>query len=503
MRKSINIVAIILSVIAIILCSYVILKNSERKITVSFNTNSSTVLSNLEIAEGESIVLPVPERENYNFLGWYINDEKIDSNYKFESNTIVSAKWEEKEYILSFDTDGGNSIESVTLKCGLITLPASPIKEGYIFEKWQDAHGNDIDNNSTLPCENQTIKAIWQENAAPKTYTVTFDSVGGSAVASQNIEIGKTAKNPTNPTKSGYKFVEWQLNGIPYNFNKPVTGDITLVAKWQDENQVPKKIYTITLINERDSLASSNKVYFTCGVAITGLPVLPNTTAGVFAGWMDRSNNKIYENGNIMPCNDITLYAAWLRGGAGAKPIIYLYPERKLDVTVKLGYPNLLTTVYPKYNNGWNVIAYPSGKLIDKNTGRSLYSLYWEGSHYPGKVTDEGFVVKGEDTTKFLEEKLAILGLNEREAEEFIIYWLPQMEHNKYNYIKFATKEEIDSYMPLRITPKPDTIIRVMMEFIPLDKKIEVKEQKLTKVERVGYTAVEWGGSKLNTGIVK
>ena len=83
-----------------------------------------------------------------------------------------------------------------------------------------------------------------------------------------------------------------------------------------------------------------------------------------------------------------------------------------------------------------------------------MYSLYYESeSDINFKVEDEGFVIKGEDSAKFLEEKLAILGLNEREAEEFIVYWLPRLEANKYNYIRFATSDEINQNMPLEISP--------------------------------------------------
>ena len=110
---------------------------------------------------------------------------------------------------------------------------------------------------------------------------------------------------------------------------------------------------------------------------------------------------------------------------------------------------------------------------------------------------NEGFCIKGKDIIKFLEEKLEILGLNERETEEFIIYWLPKMENNNYNYIRFETREEIDSYMPLSVTPSPDTMIRVFMEYKPLNEKIDVKEQILEKVERNGFTVVEWGGSDI------
>ena len=77
------------------------------------------------------------------------------------------------------------------------------------------------------------------------------------------------------------------------------------------------------------------------------------------------------------------------------------------------------------------------------------------------------------------------------------------MEHNNYNYIRFVGNEEQDKYMPLEVNPKPDTVIRILMEFMPLDKKIEVKEQKLEKATRNGFTVVEWGGTLLNNNLVK
>ena len=194
---------------------------------------------------------------------------------------------------------------------------------------------------------------------------------------------------------------------------------------------------------------------------------------------------------------------------SSGKPIIYIYPTQEQNISVKLGNPELLTCSYPQYEDGgWDVLAKPNGDLLDLKTGKNLYSLYWEG--ISNKVYDysntpelEGFVVRGEDITKFLEEKLSILGLSEREKEEFIIYWLPQMEDNKYNYIRFETIEEIEKEMPLQIEPKPDTTIRVLMDWKKLDEAIEVKEQELIPVERNGYTVVEWGASVLNEYIVR
>lgn len=181
------------------------------------------------------------------------------------------------------------------------------------------------------------------------------------------------------------------------------------------------------------------------------------------------------------------------------KPIIYIYPKEESEVNIKLGKPEQLLFSYPKYNNDWNVIAKPNGDLTDTKTGRKLYSLYWEGkSDNKKEVEKEGFVIEGKDTATFLEEKLATLGLNEKESEEFIIYWLPRLESNKYNYIRFETENEINSNMPLEIKPEPETTIRVMMDFKSLNEKIDVQEQKLTKKERHGYTVVEWGGTEIN-----
>ena len=181
------------------------------------------------------------------------------------------------------------------------------------------------------------------------------------------------------------------------------------------------------------------------------------------------------------------------------KPIIYLYPEKETDVTVRLGAPEKITSSYPKYEGGWDVTAYPNGDLIDRLNGNKLYSLYWEGERNVSKLDlTTGFVVKSDDVTNFLEEKLNILGLDYREKEEFIVYWLPKLEANKYNYIYFATEKEINAEMPLEFSVQPDTIIRIRMIFKGLDEYQNIEEQKLEPApERVGFTVVEWGGTEL------
>ena len=180
------------------------------------------------------------------------------------------------------------------------------------------------------------------------------------------------------------------------------------------------------------------------------------------------------------------------------KPIIYLYPTKDEEISVKLKYKDKLTVSYPTYTEGWKVFAKTNGDLMDLETNKNLYSLYYESENtYHFKVEEDGFIVKSDNVLEFLEDKLSILGLNYKEKQEFIIYWLPILQKNKYTYIRFATIEEINENMPLEIEPNPDTIIRILMTYKCLNKPLDIKEQKLMSPERKGFVVVEWGGTEI------
>ena len=178
-----------------------------------------------------------------------------------------------------------------------------------------------------------------------------------------------------------------------------------------------------------------------------------------------------------------------------AKPVIYLYPEKETDVSVKLELDGDMTCTYPAYNNGWDVTAYPDGTLVD-GIGQSYNYLYWEGETYARYDFSKGFCIKGDDTASFLEEALAKLGLSRREANEFIVYWLPLMQDNPYNIISFQTDAYADA-AKLSVTPSSDTLIRVFMAWQSADSYTELEEQELVPPERNGFTVVEWGGTQV------
>lgn len=181
---------------------------------------------------------------------------------------------------------------------------------------------------------------------------------------------------------------------------------------------------------------------------------------------------------------------------AGAKPVIYLYPTTEQTVNVKLDFKGELACTYPDYKDGWTVKAQPDGKLVNTTDNREYSYLYWEGLYHNEWDMSKGFVVKGTETAKFLQDKLAYLGLTPKEYNEFIVYWLPVLQKNKYNLITFAG-EDYEKVAPLNITPQPDSILRVMMLFKPLDEPVKVAEQELKPFYRKGFTVVEWGGTEV------
>ena len=181
-----------------------------------------------------------------------------------------------------------------------------------------------------------------------------------------------------------------------------------------------------------------------------------------------------------------------------AKPVIYLYPTEKTEIDLQLNFKGKLLTTFPKYDKNWEVVAEPNGQIFDKKTNRYYSSLFWDGTidfpeeHYK---YDDGFIVPKEKLTEFFIEKLAYIGLNNQETNEFIQYWLPILERNKYNFIHFLVNEECNEIATLNVNPKPETSIRIYMEFYGLENRTIIKEQQLPKTERKGFTLVEWGGA--------
>ena len=180
--------------------------------------------------------------------------------------------------------------------------------------------------------------------------------------------------------------------------------------------------------------------------------------------------------------------------GGIAKPILYLYPKKTTKVTVSFEHPEYLETTYPKFIDKWEVKAHSNGDLYDNN-GAYYYGLYWDEKQVHSVDFSTGYYVDKDNAIDFLEKKLSYIGLSRREANEFIMYWLPILEKNEKNLVYFELTEERESYNKINIEPKPDSLLRLVIHIKKVDKKVDIPKQNLTKFQRKGFVAVEWGGT--------
>ena len=168
-------------------------------------------------------------RTGYTQTGWATVDggEKV---YGFEDVYTQNAAltlypvWNTNKYTITFDTNGGSAIAPITQDYGTaITAPADPTREGYTFIGW------DMEIPTTMPAENMIVTAQWEINR----YTITFDTAGGSEIASITQDYGTQITAPADPTREGYTFVGWD-KAIPTTMPAE---NITLKARWKDSEK--------------------------------------------------------------------------------------------------------------------------------------------------------------------------------------------------------------------------------------------------------------------------
>ncbi|MDD6981119.1 MAG: InlB B-repeat-containing protein [Clostridia bacterium] len=271
--------------------------------TVTFDTAGGSTVTPQTVEWNATATLPdEPSKEGYDFIGWYLGGTAYDFSTPVKSNITLVAHWQVKTFTVTFLDDAGNTLKTETVAWGQsatapvppekgeeyvfarwdtdyscvkspltvtaqygrklavtfldeddtqigeivyaaegypLSRPQDPTKEGYDFARWclTDGTPYDFTANVTAPL---TLKASW----TIKTFTVTFDTAGGSAVASQTVDWNAVATLPDAPTKEGYDFAGWYLGDAIYEFTTPVKGALTLTAKWNI------KTYRVTFLDE-------------------------------------------------------------------------------------------------------------------------------------------------------------------------------------------------------------------------------------------------------------
>ncbi len=322
------------------------------------------------------------------------------------------------------------------------------------------------------------------------------------------LEITKVTEYKENPETDGigdYYYMGEKVELEPYETVNPLTGKSATYYKWVSRNSLGYSVMSDSgyavydmLHDELDkSFVRSRRYDLDPKIDIWGDDTYET---GRFKNYYTMSAGFPRDIVDVYYTSerdkDYETFYGLSFEGAKEKPVIYLYPEEPSDVTVKVEFPlgGELTCTYPEYSGGWNVTAMPDGTLYDSN-GDEYYCLYWEGVSRDTMDSSEGFCVKGSDTAAFLREKLMYIGLTAREANEFIIYWLPRMQDAPYNVITLHTADYARS-VPLDVSPAPDSMIRVFMTYYASDEPVDIPEQRLPHYDREGFTLVEWGGAQ-------
>ena len=298
------------------------------KYTINFVTNGGSEVDSITQYYNSLVTPPTsPTKEGYTFVGWFTDNESFNNEYTFTTMPLngltLYAKFIPNQYTITFETDGGSVINSITQDYqSNVSAPINPTKEGYTFEGWFTDNGtfNSEYVFTTMPLGGITLYAKF----VPSQFTITFVSTG-SAVEPITQEYNSVVTAPENPTREGYEFEGWYIYDgfftIKYEFTTMPLGGIVLYSKFTP-NQ-----YTITFESNGGSAVEPITQYYAYDVTAPENPTRENYE---FLGWF--TDNETFKNKfefDFMPLNGITLYAKWQS--------IFIVSETKLTGLTSFG----------------------------------------------------------------------------------------------------------------------------------------------------------------------
>jgi len=333
-----------------------------------------------------------------------------------------------------------------------------------------------------LICFAVTTNAFSQNDIVTcDSYDSLYNTIKSGNVASINktaylkefslVEYSTILVEPLAPTESGYR-VTYKITNIKYGDIKSeyengsvlgymVTGCQTFRSKYKEFINSSCSLVTPTPEEARD--AAKNGIDSKVDVAY----LIEGNLVKVF--------DKVCKND---PGHTVV-----------KKPALYLYPEKEMNVSVNVVVNGKLTYTEPEYNTGWNVNVKPDGTINNKYD-----YLFYEADLNKIELPEEGWIVEFSKLENWFDEYLPLLGLNQKEKDQFKEYWLKDLKKENFYEIKLLGNNFLNENMRLKITPEPQTILRLNFYFKPLKEIKEIKSPVINKVERIGFTVIEWGG---------
>lgn len=343
MDKTNKMLIMVSAIIALIIMILIVLFLTRKPsiYTITFDTDGGTTVLDQSVKKNSKVLKPAdPTKKGYIFIEWQYNKKPFDFDTEVDKDMTLLATWQEAkedaEMInIEFDSDGGSLVSKQIIEKGTkVTKPEEPTRKDYKFIEWilDDKpfdFENEVEKDIILKAKWEKVEEKPSEKSKPKEetpkendentqneekkYTVTFNTTGGSEIASKTVSENKRVNKPTDPTKKGYEFDEWLLNGNTYNFDEPVTEDLNLVASWYPNKYIivynPNIDANINAIQptmcEYDKECSLNSNGYT-------------TESYTFLGWSTSPSGSVtYSSGasvlNLTSTDGetITLYAVW------------------------------------------------------------------------------------------------------------------------------------------------------------------------------------------------
>jgi uncharacterized repeat protein (TIGR02543 family) len=302
------------SLLSIVLLATVFsLGGCSKSITVVFDSNGGSDVTDVILERGEQIRFPEnPEREGYTFSGWHLEEngsgERLVENTMVETDMTVYARWTINRYGIDFNCRGGSPVSSVTYDYGAdVVVPEDPIRSNHVFLGWYEDPDSSVPYAfSVMPAHDLTLYAKWG-------IPVSFDTNGGTPVEQQVVIPGSLLRIPVT-TKTGHTFQGWYTSldeGETYDekwlfTTLDVQQEMTLYAKWQGNT------YRVDFDgqgHEGDAFDSRTVTY---DQPYGDLPV-PTKTGHTFFGWSDEPEGTtcLAGDSSVGIAQDHTLYAVW------------------------------------------------------------------------------------------------------------------------------------------------------------------------------------------------
>ncbi|MDO5569686.1 MAG: InlB B-repeat-containing protein [bacterium] len=260
MENKIRLISLFIVLLFVCGCSQ---DNSMKQYVVTFNTDGGSLIDNQVVNVGGVVTKPDnPIKDGYLFSYWEVNGHAFDFSEVIWNDIELLAKWVEKiddaNYVVNFDTDGGNIIASKVVNDEFVF--DTPTKDGYTFLGWylDDVLINDISqiNDSVV------LVAKWEKKNLIHTVSFVNDN---TVISLQTVNDNELVEEPILEEKLEYQFLGWYNNGVKWDFKTPINSDLTLVALWDDKSisdeekldKVKQKLQTIEINHGKSDLITN------------------------------------------------------------------------------------------------------------------------------------------------------------------------------------------------------------------------------------------------------